>query len=86
MSFNTRALRLEDTAMIMVMPDMPEVPDLPGLDDLFAKDNDSSDIVAAALPLIECVLENEDEETVKEIVACVLNHDVSDTPSKDDSD
>ena len=66
MSFSSSALRLEDTMNINLSSEVPDVSEL----------DESSDIVAAAMPLIECVLENEDDETVKEIVAGVLNHDL----------
>ena len=102
LAIDTHAIQLGETQIVKIIPDEYDTIDF-GLDNYGVQStevdvSDSTEIVAAALPLIKCVLDNEDEETVKEIVGCILDHecssgdcdkeedDVKEKESKDDSD
>ena len=73
---NIQAVRLGETQIVKIIPDEYDMPTLGG------GEAQGKDLVDVAMPLIQHVLEKEDDDTVKKIVRDILDKETKEEEEK----
>ena len=73
---NIQAVRLGETQIVKIIPDEYDMPTLGG------GETQGKDLVDVAMPLIQHVLEKEDDDTVKKIVRDILDKETKEEEEK----